>query len=98
MIRYSIEPGNTWKDKDFCHSGEIYLTYSGKKLLETATKVGLDALKTVSKMVVHKLTEATGEFIGKKLLMKLQDQNLCLIRIREILKKQLFHQKKEKKY
>ena len=67
MIGYSIEPGNTWKDKDFCHSGEIYLTYSGKKLLETATKVGLDALKTASKIVAHKLTEATGEFIRKKI-------------------------------
>ena len=39
----------------------------GKKLLHAATKTRLDTLKTASKKVVHKTTEATGEFIGKKI-------------------------------
>ena len=38
-----------------------------KQLLDTR----LDALKTVSKKVVHEAAEATGEFIGIKFLAKL---------------------------
>ena len=38
----------------------------GKPLLNTATKTGLDALKTISKTVINKAAEATGEFRGKK--------------------------------
>ena len=30
--------------------------------MDTATKTGLDALKTASKNVIHKAAEATGEF------------------------------------
>ena len=41
---------------------------SGKQLLEIAARTRLDALKTFSIKVVHKATEATGEFIGKKML------------------------------
>ena len=33
----------------------------------TATKTGLDALKTDSKKVVYKAAEATDEFIGNKI-------------------------------
>ena len=33
----------------------------GKKLLDTFTKTGLDAVKTASKKLVHKTAEATGE-------------------------------------
>ena len=35
----------------------------GKQLLDTATKIGLDVLKTVSKKVIYKAAEGTGEFI-----------------------------------
>ena len=35
----------------------------GKQLLDTATKTGLDALKSASKKVVHKAAEAIGEII-----------------------------------
>ena len=34
-------------DMDFCHSWEIYLTNTEKRLLDTAT--GQDAVKTASK-------------------------------------------------
>ena len=43
------EQENMSKDMDFYHSREIYLTNTGKKLLDTSTKAGLDALKPPSK-------------------------------------------------
>ena len=43
----------------------------GKKLLNTTTKTGRDAVKAVSKKVVHKAAEATGKFKGNKLRIKL---------------------------
>ena len=42
----------------------------GKQLLDTATKPGLDALKTASKNVAHKAAEVTGEFIGNRIADK----------------------------
>ena len=35
----------------------------GKKLMDTATKTGIDAAKTVSKKLVQKIAEATGNSI-----------------------------------
>ena len=35
----------------------------GKKLMDTATKTGIDAAKTVSKRVVQKTAKATGDLI-----------------------------------
>ena len=43
----------------------------GKKLLDTATKTGLDATKTAFKKVVHKTAEATGVLIGNKIAEKI---------------------------
>ena len=44
----------------------------GKKILDTATKTGLDAAKTPSKKVIYKTNEATGgELIGKKIAEKI---------------------------
>ena len=39
--------------------------------MDTATKTGLDAAKTGSKKVVHKIAEATGELIGNKITNKI---------------------------
>ena len=39
----------------------------GKTLIETATKTGIDAAKTVSKQVVQETAEATGDLIGNKI-------------------------------
>ena len=36
----------------------------GKKLINTATKAGIDAVKSASKIVVQKTAEATGDLIG----------------------------------
>ena len=37
-----------------------------KKLMDIATKTGIDAAKTASKWVVQKTAEATGDLIGNK--------------------------------
>ena len=42
----------------------------GKKLLDTATKTGIDFAKTASKGVVQKTAEATGDLIGNKIVEK----------------------------
>ena len=38
----------------------------GKKLMDTATKTGIDAAKTTSKRVVQKTAEATGALVKNK--------------------------------
>ena len=42
-----------------------------KKLMDTATKTGIDAAKTSSKRVVQKTAEATGDLIGNKIADKI---------------------------
>ena len=42
----------------------------GKKLMDTATKAGIDVAKTASKIVVQKTAEATGDLIGNKIADK----------------------------
>ena len=42
-----------------------------KKLMDTATKSGIDAAKTASKRVVQKTAEATGDLIGNKIADKI---------------------------
>ena len=43
----------------------------GKKLMDTATKAGIDAAKTSSKRVIQKTAEATGDLIGNKIADKI---------------------------
>ena len=43
----------------------------GKRLLDTATKTGIDAAETASKEVVQKAEEATGDLIGNKMADKI---------------------------
>ena len=43
----------------------------GKKLMDNATKTGIDAAKTASKRVVQKTAEATGDLIGNKIADKI---------------------------
>ena len=43
----------------------------GKKLIDTATKTGIDAAKTASKRVVQKTAEVTGGLIGNKIADKI---------------------------
>ena len=41
----------------------------GKKLMDTATKTGIDAAKTASKRVVQNTAEATGDLISNKITL-----------------------------
>ena len=50
----------------FCHLQEY-----GKRLMDTATKTGIDAAKTASKRVVQKIAEVTGDLIGNKIADKI---------------------------
>ena len=43
----------------------------GKKLIDTATKTGIDAAKTASNRVVQKTAEATGDLISNKIADKI---------------------------
>ena len=43
----------------------------GTKLIDPATKTGMDAAKTASKRVVQKAAEATGDLIGNKIADKI---------------------------
>ena len=43
----------------------------GKKIIDTATKTGIDAAKTASKRVVQKTAEATGDLISNKIADKI---------------------------
>ena len=42
-----------------------------KKLMDTATKTGIDATKTTSKRVVQKTAETTGDLIGNEMADKI---------------------------
>ena len=73
MPRYSMEPRTRKYVKEyrfFSFARNLSNKY-GKKLLDSATKTRLDALKTPSKKVVHKAAEAIGEFIGNKIADKI---------------------------
>ena len=41
-----------------------------KKLMDTATKTGIDAANTASKRVIQKRAETTGDLIGNKITDK----------------------------
>ena len=43
----------------------------GKKLIDNATKTGIDAAKTSSKRVIQKTAEVTGDLIGNKIADKI---------------------------
>ena len=72
-MRYSAEP----KYRKYV-TGYGFLSFAwnfgdkyGKKLMNIATKTGIDAVKTSSKRVVQKTSEATGDLIGNKIADKI---------------------------
>ena len=68
MMRYSTEPRfrKYVKGYGFLSFARNFGNKCGKKLIDTATKTGMDAAKIVSKRVVQKTAEATGDLIGNK--------------------------------
>ena len=72
-MRYSLEP----KYRKYVQ-GYGFLSFAGKfgdrygkKLMDNATKVGMDAAKATSKRVVQKTAEATGDLIGSEMADKI---------------------------
>ena len=80
MTRYYLEPRTRKYVKGYKFLSVVrnLCNKYGKQLLDTAAKTGLDALKTTSQKVVHKAAEATGDFIGNKIVDKIvkPDENL----------------------
>ena len=68
-MRYSTEPRfrKYVKGYGFLSFARKFGDKYGKKLMDTATKTGIDAAKTVSKRVVQKTAEATRDLIGNKI-------------------------------
>ena len=72
MMRYSIEPRfrKYVKGYGFFSFAKNFGNKYGKKLMDAATKTGMDAAKIASKRVVQKTAEATGNLIGNKIADK----------------------------
>ena len=72
-MRYSLEP----KHRKYAQ-GYGFLSFASnfgdkydKKLIDPATKTGIDAAKTASERVVQKTAEATEDLIGNKMADKI---------------------------
>ena len=59
------------KGYGFLSFGRKFCDKYGKKLMDPATKTGIDATKTASKRVVQKTAEATEHLIGNKVADKI---------------------------
>ena len=72
-MRYTTEPKfrKYVKGSGFLSFAKKFRDKHGKKLIDTATKTGIDAAKTDSKRVVQKTVEATGDLIGNKIADKI---------------------------
>ena len=72
-MRYSTEPRfkKYVKGYGFLSFAKTFGNKYGKKLMDTATKTGIDAVKTASKRVVQKTAEPTGDLIGNKIADKI---------------------------
>ena len=67
-MRYSIELKfrKYVKGYGFLSFVKSFANRYGKKLMDAATKTGIDAAKTASERIVQKTAEATGDLIGNK--------------------------------
>ena len=68
---YKNEIFNKIKGYEFLSFGRKLENMYGKKLIDTATKTGIDAAETASRRVVEKTEEATGDLIGNKIANKI---------------------------
>ena len=72
-MRYSIEPKYRKYviGYDFLSFAKNFGNKYDKRLMDTATKTGMDAAKITSKRVVQKTAEAAGDLIGNKIADKI---------------------------
>ena len=73
MITYSREPKyrKHVKGYGFLSFAREFGDKYGKKLIDSATKTGMDAAKIASKRVVQKTAEVTSDLIGNKIADKI---------------------------
>ena len=70
----------------------------GKKLMDPATKTGIDTMKTASKRVVQKTAEATGDLVGNKIADKITSLGKTKSKEKKMKdKKSTYCQKKDNK-
>ena len=81
----------------FCHLLKKLGNKYRKKLMDTATKTGIDAAKTASKRVVQKTAEATGDLIGNKIADKITLIGKPKEKETKKQNKFILHQKKDNK-
>ena len=72
-MKYSTEPRfrKYVKGYGFLSFARKFDDTYGKKLMDTATKTGMDDAKTASKRVIQKIAEATRDLIGNKIADKI---------------------------
>ena len=72
-MRYSTEPRfrKYVKGYGFLSFSRKFNNKYGKKLMDNATKTGIDDAKTASERVVQKTAEATGDLIENKIADKI---------------------------
>ena len=76
-MRYSIEPRDRIYVKGYGflsfakNIGKNVSNKDGKKLLDSAKKSAIDAIKTASKRAIQKTAEATGDLIRNKIADKI---------------------------
>ena len=72
-MRFSVEPKfrKYVKRYGFLSFVNKFGDEYGKKLMDTTTKIGIDAAKTAFKQVVQETTEATGYLTGNKIAYKI---------------------------
>ena len=72
-MRYSLELNyrKYVKGYGFLSFARKFVDKFGKKLMDTATKTGIDAAQTASKRLVQITAEATGDLIGNKIVDKI---------------------------
>ena len=91
-MRYSTEPKfrKYFKGYSFLSFARKYGDTYRKNLMDTVTKIGIDAAKTVSKRVVQKTAEATGDLIGNKIADKITSLGKTKIKKKEEEKQEIY--------
>ena len=98
-MRYSTEPRfrKYVQGFRFLSFAKNFGNKYGKKLIDTATKTGIDAAKTASKRVVQKTAKATGDLIRNEIADKINSIGKPKEKETKKQKKFIFHQKKDNK-
>ena len=88
-MRYSLEPKyrKYVQGYGFLSFGRKFGDKYGKKLMDTATKTGIDAAKTTFERAVQKTSEATGDLIRNKIADEITSVGKSKNKLKENVKK-----------